>query len=197
MRTVFMKRSYIAVLTLLGVFFLSTYFGVKDLGFIKSDVKGLMTLLTPSPSPIQLDSTKTTAQVIRVVDGDTIKVDIKGEERTIRIIGLNTPETVDPRKPVECFGKAASERAKQILNDQTVILESDPTQSDRDRYDRLLRYVWINNGAIDYGLKTIQEGFGYEYTYASSYAYQTAYLDAQKDAEKNKRGLWGDTTCQQ
>lgn len=142
------------------------------------------------------------AKVVKVIDGDTITVLLHGKTETVRVIGIDTPETVDPRKSIECFGVAASNRAKQLLASQTVMLESDSTQGDRDSYQRLLRYVWINsstssaqNWQIDYGLETIREGFAHEYTYQIPYKYQNEYKQAQSEAQKKKKGLWADNAC--
>src|SRR3989344_747480 len=135
------------------------------------------------------------AQVIKVVDGDTVTVSFSGKNETIRIIGINTPETVDPRKSVECFGQKASDKAKEQLNGKTVQLEADATQGERDKYNRLLRFVWLDNGTVDFGAVMIQEGYAYEYTYSTPYTYQTKYKELQKEAEQNKRGLWADNAC--
>ncbi|MDP2585760.1 MAG: thermonuclease family protein, partial [Candidatus Levybacteria bacterium] len=77
-----------------------------------------------------------TAKVIRVVDGDTIKVLIQDKEDTVRLIGIDSPEVADERKPIQCFGKEASDKAKEILTDKTITLESDLTQGNRDEYGR-------------------------------------------------------------
>ncbi len=134
------------------------------------------------------------AHVVKVVDGDTITVSINGTTDTIRIIGLNTPETVDPRKGVECFGREASAFAKQTLSGKTVYLEPDASQSERDKYGRLLRFVFLEDNS-DYGKVAIQEGFGYEYTYDLPYRYQTEYKQAQHSAQANKKGLWAEAAC--
>ena len=84
--------------------------------------------------------------VTNVVDGDTIQVDANGQRLKIRMIGLDTPETVDPRKPVQCFGREASAQAKTILGGQSVYLETDPSQDSVDRYGRTLTYVWTSRG---------------------------------------------------
>lgn len=82
-------------------------------------------------------------KVLSVVDGDTIKVDVRGKKETIRLLGIDTPETVDPRKPVQCFGKAASDKMKSFVSGKSVILVDDATQGNRDKYNRLLRYVYL------------------------------------------------------
>lgn len=133
-------------------------------------------------------------EVIKVVDGDTVTVEISGVRETIRIIGINTPETVDPRKPVECYGQEASARAHELLDNQIVTLEGDETQGERDKYDRLLRYVFLSNGS-DFGKQMISEGYAYEYTYSAPYKYQQDYKTSQSDAENAKRGLWADGAC--
>lgn len=128
--------------------------------------------------------------VTRVVDGDTVDVSIDGKVERIRIIGINTPETVDPRKTVECFGVEASSQAKTLLSGKSVRLEIDSSQGERDKYGRLLRYIFLED-RTNFGLKMIQDGYAYEYTYDLPYKYQAEYKNAQKEAEKNKTGLWG------
>lgn len=146
------------------------------------------------------DQVKTTEarglyEVLSVVDGDTIKVMYEGKETSVRFIGVNTPETVDPRKPVECFGREASDHLKNLLSGKKVKLQRDDTQTDRDKYGRILRYVYLDDQ--DVNLAIISNGYGYEYTYNGAFPYtkQAAYKQAQKDAETNKRGLWADSAC--
>lgn len=138
---------------------------------------------------------KQEVKVTRAVDGDTIEVLIEGKVEKVRLIGVNTPETVDPRKMVECFGQEAAKITKDKLVDQIVWLESDSTQGDRDKYSRLLRYVWTNDGVIDFGKALIETGYAYEYTYGKPYKYQLFYKEAQLAAERGKKGLWSDDAC--
>jgi len=135
-------------------------------------------------------------QVVKVVDGDTINVNIDGKTETLRFIGINTPETVDPRKPVECFGREASNRAKELLSNKKVRLENDPTQGERDKYQRLLRYVWLEDGTF-FNKKMIADGFAHEYTYGTPYKYQEEFDEAELEARTAKRGLWADDACSQ
>lgn len=129
-------------------------------------------------------------EVIRVIDGDTIDIQIDGKIERLRLIGINTPETVDPRKPVECFGREASDKAKTLLVGKKVALESDPSQGERDKYSRLLRYVFLEDGT-NFNLEMIATGYAYEYTYEGEYRYQSSFKSAQKSAEANNLGLWG------
>lgn len=125
-------------------------------------------------------------KVSRVIDGDTIE--IEGGER-VRYIGIDTPETVDPRKPVQCFGVEASNKNKELVAGKTVRLEKDAT--DRDKYKRLLRYVYVGDDFIN--LELVKQGFAYSYSYPPDIKYQDQFLQAQQEAEKNKSGLW--TAC--
>jgi micrococcal nuclease len=129
------------------------------------------------------------AQVAKVVDGDTIDVLINAETKRVRLIGINTPETVDPRKEVECFGLEASRKAKEVLNGKKVFLENDPTQGDADKYGRLLRYVFLED-ETNFNLLMIREGYAYEYTYDIPYRYQNEFDAAEREAASKKSGLW-------
>jgi micrococcal nuclease len=133
-------------------------------------------------------------KVTSVVDGDTLKLDINGTTETIRLIGIDTPETVHPSQPVECMGIEASNEAKRLLTGQTVRFESDNTQDTRDRYGRLLGYVFLPNGD-NYGEVMLRSGYANEYTYSSAYKYQSAFKSAEQTARNNKAGLWADGAC--
>lgn len=133
--------------------------------------------------------------VISVTDGDTFRVNLNGKTETVRLVGINTPETVDPRKPVECFGQQASDALKQLLSGQTVRLETDPTQSERDRYGRLLRFAFLPDGT-DIGLWLLENGYAQESLYSDvPHRYREKYLQAQQQAEEEHRGLWDPETC--
>lgn len=134
-------------------------------------------------------------KVLSVVDGDTIKVEINDTKETLRLIGLDTPETVDPRKVVQCFALEASNKAKEILTNKNVRLEADSTQGERDKYNRLLRYVFLEDGTF-YNQLMIAEGYAHEYTYDSNpYKYQTDFIAAERQARELKKGLWNPNTC--
>lgn len=136
-------------------------------------------------------STKIETQVLRVVDGDTIEVQVNDKKNSVRLIGIDTPESVDPRRPIECFGKEASLEAKRLLEGEKVFLEKDV--SEVDKYGRLLRYVYlpISDGSLlfvnDY---LIRQGFGNVLTYPPDIKYVDRFLEAQKEARENSRGLW-------
>ena len=133
-------------------------------------------------------------RVLNVIDGDTIDISYNGKSERVRMIGLDTPETKDPRKPVQCFGHEASQRMRDLVAGKNVRIEQDATQGERDKYGRLLLYIYLEDGT-NVAYKMIADGYGHEYTYKIPYKYQTQFKAAQKDAENNKRGLWANNTC--
>ncbi|MDO8561864.1 MAG: thermonuclease family protein [bacterium] len=161
-----------------------------------------------------------TYPVVRVVDGDTIVINRNGKNETIRLIGLDTPETVDPQSslrsrsyyggvgqaPVQCFGIQASDEAKKLLTGKRVRIEMDPSQGERDKYGRLLAYVFMEDlpapgssrqaGGTLFNQLMISEGFGHEYTYNIPYKYQQQFQAAEKTAREEKKGLWAPGVCQ-
>lgn len=123
----------------------------------------------PTPSPTLAPSTTHTATttlagtVAEVIDGDTIHVRLGSGVEKVRIIGIDTPETVDPNRPASCYGPEATAFAKKTLAGRAVTLELDPTQDRRDRYDRLLAHVHV--GKALYAAEAIAGGFGIHYIY--------------------------------
>ncbi len=140
-------------------------------------------------------ATSTLYAVTRVVDGDTIHIDMNGKSETVRLIGINTPETVDPRRPVQCFGKEASNKAKELLESQKVRIETESSQGERDKYGRLLGYVTREDGLF-FNKYMVEEGYAYEYTYRLPYKYQTQFKAAQKEAQTQGKGLWAPGVCE-
>ncbi len=129
--------------------------------------------------------------VVRVVDGDTIKV---STGVTVRLIGIDTPETVDPRTPLQCFGREALLHAHQLLDSTSVSLEYDASQGRLDRYGRTLAYVWMSDGRM-FNESMIADGFAHEYTYNLPYRYQSEFIAAERSARNAGRGLWSPATC--
>ena len=154
---------------------------------------------SPVPTPavsVSLPDGLTEARVVRVVDGDTIVVEIAGGEYHLRYIGVDTPETVDPNRPVGCYGPEASAHNKSLVEGKTVGLEKDV--SDTDRYGRLLRYVWLPGESTDSGqpdmvnAALVRDGYAQVSTYPPDVAYQDTFLRLQQEAREARRGLWGD-----
>ena len=125
------------------------------------------------------------ARVIEVIDGDTIVAEIDDELFKVRLIGVDTPETVHPFQPVEEFGKQASDYLKGLLNNQTITLGFD--ESKMDKYNRLLAYVYFGNIFINADL--IKNGYGYVYTYFP-FKYLDEFIQYEQYAKENGLGLW-------
>lgn len=145
---------------------------------------------SPVPVPIYppiMPPDAVTALVTKVIDGDTIWVDISGKSYKVRYIGMDTPETVHPFKPVEYFGKEASQKNTELVGGKTVYLEKDV--SEKDKYGRLLRYVWMDDVTM-VNAELVRLGYAYSYTYPPDVRYQDLFLLLQTEARENSRGLW-------
>lgn len=157
---------------------------------------------------IFIDNLSFDYKIVDVVDGDTIKVKrldgekIDGKDKvTLRLIGINTPETVDPRRPVECFGKEASKYMKTLADGKVAALEFDPSQGIYDKYNRLLAFVFIKesgvypNNVLFLNEKMIKDGYAFEYTYNIPHKYQMEFKALERDARNYEIGLWAPNTC--
>ncbi len=131
--------------------------------------------------------------VIRTVDGDTFVVQLGGLQEKVRMLGMDTPETVDPRKTVQCFGKEASKKLHELLTDKIVTLKSDPANDDRDKYGRILRYVYLPDGTFVNSIM-IEQGFAFAYI-KFPFMYKEQFVRLQMQARAARAGLWGKETC--
>ena len=109
---------------------------------------------------------------------------------TVRVLGINTPETVDPRKPVECYGPEASVEGKSLLDGRSVELKFNPNRERMDKYGRYLLYVYRDDGLF-YNEYMIQQGFAEEYTVGTPYSLQGEFRRDEAAAKAAKLGLWG------
>ena len=123
--------------------------------------------------------------IVRVVDGDTLLLD--GDEK-VRLIGVNTPESVDPRRPVEHFGKEASAFTRRLAEGKRARLEYD--QERRDRYGRTLAYVHLEDGTF-LNAEIIRQGYGFAYT-RFPFRYADDFRTYEREARAARRGLWAD-----
>ena len=139
-------------------------------------IGALAVVLAPAPGAAQL--------VERVVDGDTIIVQGVGR---VRLIGVDTPETVHPRRPVECFGKEASAFTKRLLEGRRARLEYDRERT--DRYGRTLAYVYLPNGTFA-NAEIVRQGYGHAYT-RFPFRYLDEFRQHEREARRGERGLWG------
>lgn len=148
----------------------------------------------PSPTSLTLPERLERAVVINVADGDTIEVSLGGVIERVRLIGVDTPETSHPSRPVECFGREAAAFTRAMLDGRTVLLEADPSQDNRDRFNRLLRFVWRPDGRL-VNYEIIAQGYGFEYTFRAPYRYQAQFREAERAARAAQAGLWAPETC--
>ncbi len=136
------------------------------------------------------------ARVERVVDGDTIRVRARGFQTTVRLIGIDTPETRKPQTPVQCYGPEASAEAARLMPvGAAVTLRTDPTQDRRDRFGRLLAYVYRGDGAgADSVTRSLVEG-GFAKVFVfderAPFTYREQFEDLEVQARRADRGLWG------
>ena len=126
------------------------------------------------------------AYCTRVVDGDTIVVKIGMDEFKVRYIGIDTPETVDPNRPVGFFGKEASQKNTELVLAKNLQLEKDV--SNTDKYGRLLRYVYLDDVMINAEL--VRLGYAKASTYPPDVKYATLFITMEQEARSNNRGLW-------
>ena len=128
-----------------------------------------------------------TYKVVSVIDGDTIKVQYGDEIKSVRLIGINAPEISGEK---QCYGTEATEYLRSKIEGKEVVLTTDGTQDNLDKYSRLLRYVFL--GDKDLGVDLISNGYAKEYTYNEYYSFRDLYISAQDSAKNSKLGLWGD-----
>jgi micrococcal nuclease len=128
--------------------------------------------------------------VVRVVDGDTVQVEVAGVTEPVRLIGVDTPETVDERKPVQCFGPEASAHTKSLLPAGTAVrLERDAEA--RDKYGRLLAYLYRASDGLFVNLQLVRDGYGAVLLIEPNVTHAAAFRDAQATARRQRAGLWG------
>lgn len=130
--------------------------------------------------------------VTHVVDGDTIDVNMNGTTERIRMIGVDTPETKKPDSPVQCYGPEASEFAKKTLTGKSVRLDADPLDDNRDRYGRLLRYVYLQDGTL-FEEALITKGYAFAYL-SFPFSKKAEFAKWQSAAQTAKVGLWAACT---
>ena len=172
------KTTLITSLILTVLFLLAQHFGLLDsvTDSVEQNQPGLYTVTGFS-------------------DGDTISVDMNGKPEKVRFIGVDTPETHKPNAPVQCYGPAASAFTKNVIGTKKVRLEADPLSTNRDRYDRLLRYVYLPDGTL-VNERLIRDGYGFYYPYFP-FKKSGQFEIAQNKARAENKGVWGNCTPKQ
>jgi micrococcal nuclease len=155
-------------------------------------VGALLSANLVSPPTATADIVTTTADVLRVVDGDTIDIrdDVRGRLR-VRVLGIDTPETKKPGFDVACWGPEATEFARSTMLGQRVALQPDPTQDRTDRYGRTLGYL-VRADGFDYSIEAARAGTAKSYVYGGSPVSRSDAIEAaETEARAAMRGLWG------
>lgn len=152
---------------------------------------GLVAACSTAPGTAQ--PTPTAVRVVRVVDGDTIEVQLGAQTATVRLIGIDTPETKDPNAPVMCYGKEATARTQALIQQAGGRVRLEKDVSETDRYGRLLRYVWLEgpDGERMLNEELVAQGYAQVSTYPPDVKYQERFLRAQRAARAQGLGLWG------
>ena len=152
--------------------------------FVAVTVLGGRNLLEPSP-PARTD----VARVTRVVDGDTLHVDVRGRDVTVRLLGIDTPELHKPATPVECGARSAAAVMERLADGARVRLVGDPTQDDRDRYGRRLAYVVVRGSGVDLGEALVRRGWASVYVFDRPFQRVARYRRAERAARAAGRGV--------
>ena len=143
------------------------------------------------PPPLQACDV---AQVLEVVDGDTVEVLVRGHREKVRLIGVDTPETKHPRKGVQCYGPEASEFTAQVLDHHQVWLTYKPSER-YDKYGRLLAYIWLDlDGDPEVELfneELVAQGYARVYPFFP-FQYLEEFRAAEEEARARGLGLWGE-----
>lgn len=132
-------------------------------------------------------TSRTPARVSEVIDGDTVRAVVDGDEITVRLIGIDTPEKDGPYTELECYGQEATAYTRERLDGEEVALEFDVERT--DRYDRTLAYVWLDGELVNESI--LAEGAGVLLTIAPNVAHVERFQQAQREAREAERGLWG------
>lgn len=158
------------------------------LSLILAGISFYLSKYPQQPSQVAADITFGGYRVTEFVDGDTITVDMNGRKERVRMIGVDTPETHDPRKSVECFGQAAADYTRQLIGNDMVRLEADELSSNRDRYNRLLRYVYTSDNKLVQA-EIIKNGYGFAYV-SFPFSKLEEFRRYESEAERQQLGLW-------
>lgn len=145
----------------------------------------------PIPATPRRDFTGSpTSQVIRVIDGDTVVLLLEGKETRVRLIGVDTPETVHPQKAVEAYGKEASRFTENLLKGESVYVEYEPGPSKLDRYGRTLAYLYRVPDGLFVNLEIVRQGYGHAYV-AFPFQHMELFRSYERRAREAEKGLWG------
>ena len=128
-------------------------------------------------------------KVVRVVDGDTVVLWIQDRETSVRLIGVDTPETVHPQKPIEPYGQEADLFLKNLLRGEDVYIEHKAGVAEFDQYGRLLAYLYRVPDGLFVNFELVRQGYGYAYT-RFPFQYMDLFRFYERKARECEKGLW-------
>lgn len=182
------KIAFISSIVCLVLFIVS--FGITDVFHEPEEPESPKTETVSNqqakPTPKTKSNPYQTGTVTKVIDGDTVEVQIGEKVEKVRMLLVDTPETVHPNKPVQPYGKEASEFTKKLLLNKEVKLEKD--KEDRDQYQRLLRYIYVDSQSVQEQL--LSKGFARVVIYPPNTKYAQKYQKIQDQAKSKKIGIW-------
>ena len=155
-------------------------------------VTGCAGATSPRTTALGDGAPASTGQVVAVIDGDTVDVRLGDETERVRLLGIDTPESVAPDRPVECFGPEASARTGELLAPGTEVAVRRDVEP-RDRYGRLLAYLWRVDDGTFVNLALVAEGFAEPLSIAPNHAHRAELAAAASRARASGTGRWG--TC--
>lgn len=181
-----MRRDLYSYLIVVIVFAAAIFLSPKQARLVQIALTNLSPSISPTIRPSALSSN---VKVARVIDGDTIELET-GE--TLRYIGIDTPETKHPKKPVQCYGEEASQMNKKLVEGKSVRIVKDV--SEVDKYNRLLRYVYVSTQASPSGILVndylVRNGFAFTSTFPPDVTKADQFSEAQREAREKNLGVW-------
>ena len=183
------KRQLLEISIFIVIIVIGLIFGV----ITKDDILAAFTAensnTTTNTTTDKEDISNKTFKVLKVVDGDTIQIDYNGKKEKVRMIGIDTPESVHPDETRNNEnGKIASEYTKKLLTDKEVTLELDVQE--RDKYGRILAYVYLNGKMIN--KKLLEDGYAQVATFPPNVKYVKEFTKIQEKAKEAEKGLWAE-----
>lgn len=192
LRTGKIGRFLLVILIILVISGINQYWPTTPAATTSTNVTGASANSTVVPTKPVLTAGQFSAKVVYVVDGDTLDYELNGEKKRVRLMGIDTPETKDPRKPVQCFGLAAALKTKELLTDKMVIFTKDSKET-LDKYGRELLYISLPDGT-EVNRLLVAEGFAFA-TPQYNFDRRDEFVNLEKEARIAGKGLWEEKTC--
>lgn len=186
-----MKKKIVPIVSLLLAIFFGYTLTQSEQNLLEEIVGGSENTTT---SIFHSENTDELFEVIKVADGDTVTVSMNGNLEKVRFIGIDTPEIGDSKNPSDCLAEEAKKEIENLIDGHKVRLEFDQSQGERDKYGRVLAYVFLDDGLF-LNRHMIQKGFAHEYTYQKKYKYIDDFIQDEERAQLEQVGIWNHDVC--